>query len=72
MSLAALVIADAGSATQLAWLGAGLAALLLAGGLLGGSFTAVHGAIAVTANAVPVRAPITASPIWLTPLSSID
>ena len=47
MGLAALVIPDAGSASQLAWLGAGLAGLLLAGGLGGGSLTAVHAAIAL-------------------------
>ena len=47
MGLAALVIADAGSASQLAWLGAGLAALFLAVGVVGGSVTAVHTAIAL-------------------------
>ena len=47
MSLAALVIADAGTERQLALLGAGLAALLLAAGLVGGSVTAVHAAIAL-------------------------
>ncbi len=47
VSLAALVTADAGSASQLAWLGAGVAALLLTVGLVGESFTAVHAAIAV-------------------------
>ena len=55
MSLAALVIADAGSAAQLAWLGAGLAALLLAAGLLGGSFTAVHAAIALLGTVFLLR-----------------
>jgi hypothetical protein len=47
VSLAAIAIADAGSTSQLAWLGAGLAALLLLGGVIGGSFTAVHAAIAL-------------------------
>ena len=47
MSLAALVTADAGPASQLAWLGAGVAVLCLAVGLVGESFTAVHAAIAV-------------------------
>lgn len=47
VGLAALVIADAGPASQLAWVGAGLAALFLAAGLAGGSFAAVHAAIAV-------------------------
>ena len=47
MGLAALVIADAGEASQLAWLGAGLAALFLAAGLVAGSVTAVHAAIAL-------------------------
>lgn len=47
MSLAALVIADAGTGSQLAWLGAGLAALLLAVGVMSGSITAVHAAIAL-------------------------
>jgi hypothetical protein len=41
------VISDAGSVSQLAWLGAGLAALFLAVGLVGGSVTAVHAAIAL-------------------------
>jgi hypothetical protein len=41
------VLADAGSASQLAWLGAGLAAVFLGVGLLGESFTAVHAAIAL-------------------------
>jgi len=47
VGLAALVIADAGSASQLAWLGAGLAALFLAVGVVGGWVTAVHTAIAL-------------------------
>lgn len=47
MGLAALVIADSGEASQLAWLGAGVAALFLAAGVIGGSFTAVHAAIAL-------------------------
>lgn len=47
MGLAALVIPDAGSASQLAWLGAGLATLFLAVGLVSGSLTAVHAAIAL-------------------------
>jgi hypothetical protein len=47
VSLAALVIADAGPESQLAWLGAGLAALFLAVGLAGGSVTVVHAAIAL-------------------------
>jgi hypothetical protein len=41
------VIADAGSASQLAWLGAGTAALCLGVGVVAGSFTAVHAAIAL-------------------------
>ena len=41
------MLADAGSASQLAWLGAGSAALFLGVGLLGESFTAVHAAIAL-------------------------
>jgi len=47
VGLASLVIADAGEASQLAWLGAGLAALFLAVGLVAGSVTAVHTAIAL-------------------------
>ena len=47
VGLASLVIADAGEASQLAWLGAGLAALFLAVGLVAGSVTAVHAAIAL-------------------------
>ena len=46
-ALAALVLADAGTAIQLAWLGAGVAALSLIVGLLAGSTTAVHTAVAV-------------------------
>jgi len=47
VSLAALVISDAGGASQVAWLGAGLAAVFLAAGVVGGSFTTVHAAIAL-------------------------
>ncbi len=47
VSLAALVTADAGPAIQLAWLGTGVALLLLTVGLVGESVTAVHAAIAV-------------------------
>jgi hypothetical protein len=46
-SLAALVIADAGTDSQLAWLGAGLAALFLAVGVASGSSTSAHAAIAL-------------------------
>ena len=41
------MISDAGPTSQLAWLGAGVAALFLTVGLVGESFTAVHAAIAV-------------------------
>jgi hypothetical protein len=44
-ALSALVVADAGSASQLAWLGAGAAAVLLALGMLAGSPGAVHTAV---------------------------
>ena len=46
-ALAALVLADAGAASRLAWLGAGVAALSLIVGLLVGSTAAVHTAVAV-------------------------
>lgn len=55
MGLAALVISDAGSASQLAWLGGGLAALFLAVGLVGGSVTAVHAAIALVGTIFLLR-----------------
>jgi hypothetical protein len=55
VSLAALVIADAGPESQLAWLGAGLAALLLAAGLVGESVTAVHAAIALLGTVFLLR-----------------
>jgi hypothetical protein len=45
--LAALVITDAGTARGLAWLGAGLAAVLLAIGLAAESAAPVHAAVAV-------------------------
>jgi hypothetical protein len=41
------VIADAGTASQAAWLGAGAAALLLAAGLVAQSPAAVHAAVAL-------------------------
>ena len=47
VALAALVIADAGTASQLAWLGAGTAALLLAVGMAAESPAPVHVAAAV-------------------------
>ena len=47
MALATLVIADAGAASQLAWLGAGTAALLLVVGIAAQSPTPVHAAVAV-------------------------
>jgi hypothetical protein len=47
VGLAALVISDSGSASQLAWLGAALAALFLALGVVAGSVTAVQAAIAL-------------------------
>jgi hypothetical protein len=47
VGLAALVIADAGAASQLAWLGAGTAALLLAAGMVAESPAPVHAAVAV-------------------------
>jgi len=47
VGLAALVIADAGTASQLAWLGAATAALLLAAGMAAQSPVPVHGAVAV-------------------------
>jgi hypothetical protein len=46
-ALATLVITDAGAASQLAWLGAGLAALLLAAGMAAESPTPVHAAVAL-------------------------
>jgi hypothetical protein len=45
--LAALVIADAGAASQLAWFGAGTAALLLGVGMVAQSPAPVHAAVAV-------------------------
>jgi hypothetical protein len=45
--LAALVIADARAASQLAWLGAGTAALLVAVGMIAESPSPVHAAVAV-------------------------
>jgi hypothetical protein len=47
VGLTALVIADAGAASQLAWLGAGTAALLLAAGMVLESPAPVHAAVAV-------------------------
>lgn len=47
MALAALVIAEAGAASQLAWLGAGTAALLVATGMVAQSPAPVHAAVAV-------------------------
>ena len=47
VALAALVIADADAASQLAWLGAGTAALLLAAGMIAQSPAPVHAAVAV-------------------------
>ncbi len=47
MALATLVIADAGAASQLAWLGAGTAALLLAAGIAAQSPAPVHAAVAL-------------------------
>lgn len=47
VALAVLVIADAGAASQLAWLGAGTAALLLASGMAAQSPAPVHAAVAV-------------------------
>jgi hypothetical protein len=47
VALACLVIADAGAATQLAWLGAGTAALLLGVGMAAESPAPVHAAVAV-------------------------
>jgi len=47
VALAALVIADAGAASQPAWLGAGTAALLLAVGMRAQSPAPVHAAVAV-------------------------
>jgi hypothetical protein len=46
-ALAALVLADAGSESELAWLGAGTAALSLTAGMLVSSTTAVHAAVAL-------------------------
>lgn len=46
-ALAALVLVDAGPASQLAWLGAGAAALSLAVGIAVGSLAAAHVAVAV-------------------------
>jgi hypothetical protein len=46
-ALAALVLADAGTASPLAWLGAGVAVLLMAIGVVFGSSGAVHAAVAV-------------------------
>jgi len=46
-ALTALVLADAGSAIQLAWLGVALAALSLAIGMLVGSPAVVHVSVAV-------------------------
>lgn len=47
VALAALVVTDAGSATELAWLGAGFAAVLLVAGMVAGSLAAVHAGIVV-------------------------
>ena len=47
VALAALVIADAGAASQLGWLGAGTAAALLAAGMVAESPAPVHAAVAV-------------------------
>jgi hypothetical protein len=44
-----------GSASQLAWLGAGVAALLLAVGLVAGSFSAVHASIALLGTVFLLR-----------------
>ncbi|HTP21286.1 MAG TPA: hypothetical protein VMJ65_16905 [Solirubrobacteraceae bacterium] len=45
--LAVLVIGDAGAASQLAWLGAGTAALLVTAGMVAQSPAPVHAAVAV-------------------------
>lgn len=47
MALAALVISDAGTASQLAWLGAGAAAVALVVGMVAQSPSPVHGAVAL-------------------------
>jgi hypothetical protein len=44
-ALSILVVTDAGSASELAWLGAGGAAVLLALGMLAGSPSAAHAAV---------------------------
>jgi hypothetical protein len=53
--MAVLVIADAGGASQLAWLGAGTAALLLAAGMVSESPAPVHAAVAVLGVAFLLR-----------------
>jgi hypothetical protein len=53
--LAALVITDAGAASQLAWLGAGTAALLLVAGIVAESPAPVHAAVALLAVIFLVR-----------------
>ncbi|HTU85316.1 MAG TPA: hypothetical protein VMF57_07050 [Solirubrobacteraceae bacterium] len=45
VGLVALVVTDAGSASELAWLGAGTAAALLAAGMAAGSPGPVHAAV---------------------------
>lgn len=47
VALASVVITDAGTASQLAWLGAGTAALLLTVGMVAQSPAPVHAAVAV-------------------------
>jgi hypothetical protein len=47
IGLSALVVPDAGSASQLAWVGAGAATVLLLAGIAGGSPGAVHAAVAL-------------------------
>jgi hypothetical protein len=55
VSLAALVLADAGGTSQVAWLGAGLAAVLLAAGMAAQSPAPVHLAVAVLGVTFLVR-----------------
>jgi hypothetical protein len=47
VAVAVLVIAEAGAASQLAWLGAGVAALLMVAGMVAESPAPVHAAVAV-------------------------
>ena len=55
VALAALVLADAGGAGQVAWLGAGLAAVLLAVGMATQSPAPVHAAVALLGVTFLVR-----------------